>query len=474
MSNLEDVKGVLNEYGQEHLLSFYNNLNMNEQNLLFDQVSKIDFPLVDKLYNISQEEKQKQSIFQFENASRFNQEDILQANQLDNPDYGGLSDVEQIKQINKKELSINSELMERIYASTIEKKTDCIEPIEYLDKSKISEEDKKKYEEIGLEAVKKGQYAVVTMAGGQGTRLGFNGPKGAYMLDLDAEKKSLFEILCSRLKEIKDQYDVVIPWYIMTSSENNNDTIKFFESNKYFGYPKESIKFFVQGELPMILKNGNIVLEEKWKVKEGADGHGGIFTALKKNHITDEMRENGVKWFFVCGIDNILAKLVDLEFLGLVIDQKVLVASKSVLKANPTEKVGVFCLRNGRPSVVEYTEISDEMSKQTLADGELKFSEANILAHIFSIDLVDLIEGGELPYHVALKKTDYIDENGKKVIPTEENAYKFECFIFDAFYKADKMLVLRVKREHEFAPIKNADGVDSPQTARELYIKYIK
>lgn len=497
-----EVKEVLGQYGQEHILQFYNQLDPTKQNQLLDQIPSIDFNLVKGLYQTAKEEQTtndlnsifqnelsnvqidsgKQQIF-FKTFLDMNSETQIKMDNIFKKDNDTAADQlleffrqtqknNTIETINKLDLALLHKLYE-VATSDKMRDNDKIEPIEYIDKSKLSNEDIEKYTKIGTEVILKNQYAVVTMAGGQGTRLGYNGPKGSYMLDLESPK-SLFEIMCENLKKIKEEYNVIIPWYIMTSKENNNDTIEFFEENNYFNYPKQYIKFFIQGELPMLFTDGKIVMEDKWKIKEGADGHGGIFAAMKKNRIDEDMKQKGIKYFFVCGIDNILAKLVDLTFIGMTVSQNVLISSKSVVKANPNEKVGVFCLRNGRPSVVEYSEISDEMCNQTDENGELKFGESNILAHIFNIEMLDKIDKENLPYHVAFKKTEYVNEKGEIIEPEKENAYKFETFIFDAFYKADKMLVLRVKREEEFAPIKNKEGVDSPQTAKELYNNYWK
>ncbi len=503
MSKFEEIKQELGQFGQEHILQFYNQLEPNKQNKLLEQIPQIDLNLVNGLYEITKKDdanlyngllkneiqnnnelkldviKQKvffKTFFDMNDDTKMKLDNIFSNSNNEQKDkqllhfFRSKQENECIDNITQNDV----ELVQKLYNAMKQEKeeiTDDIKPIEYTDKSKLTQEQIQKYTQIGEEVIKNNEYAVVTMAGGQGTRLGYNGPKGSYILDI-VPQKSLFEIMCDNLKVIRQEYNVVIPWYIMTSKENNEDTIRFFEQNNYFDYPKEAVTFFVQGELPMLFTDGKIVMENKWKIKEGADGHGGIFVAMNKNKINEDMKQKGIKYFFVCGIDNILAKLVDLVFIGMTVSENYLIASKSVVKANAKEKVGVFCLRNGRPSVVEYSEISEEMSNQVDENGELKFGEANILAHIFNIDMLDKIDKEQLPYHVAFKKTEYIDEKGQLVIPEKENAYKFETFIFDAFYKADKMLVLRVKREEEFAPIKNKEGVDSPQTAKELYTKY--
>ena len=408
---LEEIQDILKKYGQEHLLNHYDSLDEKKKQKLLEQIGNIDFELVNNLYNSTKEQK------------------------------------------------TNSH--------------DEITPIDYLDKFKLNDQYKY-YEAIGKKAIKEGKLAAVTMAGGQGTRLGHSGPKGTYDIGLDSHK-SLFELLSDNLKEEGKKYGVVIPWFVMTSRENNKDTVEFFEKHKYFGYQKnKNIFFFEQGELPMMDTEGKILIGEDGLVKLAADGHGGIYESLVKTNMTKKMRELGIEWVFIGGVDNCLVKMVDPVLMGIAIDKKVTVACKSVVKANPHEKVGVFCRRNGKPNVIEYSEITDEMAEATDENGELLYGESHILCNLFSIDAIERMGSEPLPYHVAFKKAKYIDKDGNLVEPDSPNAYKFEAFLFDAFGEVDDMAVLRVKREEEFAPVKNSDekGVDCPKTARELYKKF--
>ena len=410
-TELEEVKDILKKYGQEHLLNHYDELDEKKKEILLKQIHHIDFELVNKLYDSTKEQK------------------------------------------------INT--------------NDKITPIDYLDKFKLNDQYKY-YESIGKKAIREGKLAAVTMAGGQGTRLGHSGPKGTYDIGLDSHK-SLFELLADNLKEEGKKYDVIIPWFIMTSRENNKDTVEFFEKHRYFGYKKDkNIFFFEQGELPMMDTEGKILIGEDGLIKLAADGHGGIYESLVKSKMTNKMRELGIEWVFIGGVDNCLVKMVDPVLMGIAIDKKVTVACKSVVKANPHEKVGVFCRRNGRPNVIEYSEITDEMAEATDENGELLYGESHILCNLFSIDAIERMGAEPLPYHVAFKKAKYIDKDGNLVVPDSPNAYKFEAFLFDAFGEVDDMAVLRVKREEEFAPVKNSDekGVDCPKTARELYKKF--
>ena len=407
-NTLEEAKAILKKYNQEHLLNGYEKLEEKKQKQLLNQIMNIDFELIKSLYDNT-----------------------------------------------KKENSTND---------------DKIEPMEYLDKYKLNDKYKY-YENIGKQAIKEGKLAAVTMAGGQGTRLGHTGPKGTYDIGLDSHK-SLFELLCDYLKEEGKKYGVTIPWFIMTSRENNKETIEFFEKNKFFGYQKDkNIFFFIQGELPMVDTEGKILIGEDGLIKQAADGHGGIYESLVKNGMTEKMKQLGIEWVFIGGVDNCLVKMVDPVLMGVAIDKEVTVACKSIVKANPHEKVGVFCKRNGRPGVIEYSEITDEMAEAVDENGELLYGESHILCNLFNIKAVERMGTTPLPYHSAYKKAKFIDKDGNLVVPDSPNAYKFEAFLFDAFGEVDDMAILRVKREEEFAPVKNADsaGVDCPSTARKLY-----
>jgi len=407
-SKYNEAKKILEQYNQMHLLSQYENLSDEKKEYLLNQIINIDFDGLSKLYENTKKE--------------------------------------------------------------IETGKDLIEPISYIEKEKLS--DHEKYMEIGAEEIKNGKLAVVTMAGGQGTRLGHNGPKGTYILNIKPEPKSLFEILCDNLKDAKNKYNVIIPWYIMTSRENNSQTVEFFEKNKYFNYPKDAIKFFIQGELPMIDTKGKVLLTEEGIIKEAADGHGGIFEAMFKNNVVEDMKKRNIEWIFIGPIDNPLAKMVDEMLIGISKECGVLESGKSLVKNNPEEKVGVFCKKNGKPSVVEYTEITKEMAYAVDENNNLMYGESHINCNMFNIKGLEIIGNQKLPYHSAFKKAAYLNENGNIIKPESPNAYKFESFIFDAFNKLEDMLIFRVKREEEFAPVKNKEGVDSAETAVELYNKY--
>lgn len=301
---------------------------------------------------------------------------------------------------------------------------------------------------------------------------GHNGPKGTFRLDVYGKGKYLFEILAENLKEANRKYEVIIPWYIMTSKENNEETVSFLEKNNYFGYDKKSVIIFTQSELPLVDTEGKLLMNKEKKIKEASDGNGGTYSSLRRSGCLADMKERGIKWIFIGGVDNVLLKMVDVMLLGMAIKQNVQIASKSVVKANPHEKVGVFCKMNGHPKVIEYAELPEKMAEEVDQDGELKYGESHIMCNLYTIDAIEKVSKEHLMYHCAFKKNSYIDENGREVIPEKPNSYKFESFIFDAFEFFDDIAILRGKREDDFAPVKNKDGVDSPKTAKELYEKY--
>lgn len=380
---------------------------------------------------------------------------------------------ELIKQINQ----VNFEQIVELYDKVKETKyidASKIEHINYVDKSKLLDEDLEEYTKTGEEVIKNGGYAVVTMAGGQGTRLGHIGPKGTFKITVNGEEKYLFQIIVESLQKANNKYNVIIPWYIMTSSENKQQTVEFLEENNYFGYQKEKVKFFVQGNLPLIDTNGELIIDKNHLIKEASDGNGSIYKSMKKDGIIEDMKKNNVKWIFVGGVDNILLKIVDPVLTGLTIKENNKISSKSVVKTNPKEKVGVFCKIEGKPKVIEYTELPEDMACKKDENGELVFGEVNILSHLYSIEALDELSNKKLPYHVAFKKANYLDNNDNFIEVDKPNAYKFEAFIFDAFEEYEDMSILRVKREEEFAPIKNAEGQDSPETACKLYTDFIK
>lgn len=381
---------------------------------------------------------------------------------------------EKKEQLAKEILKVDFEQIDRLYNNKDKRnnREDNIEPIKYIDKNKLNSKQRQEVEKLGEKVFRQNQYAVVTMAGGQGTRLGWKGPKGTFKLDVDEDGKYIFEILANTLKSSTAKYGKEVYWYIMTSIDNNDETVSFFEKNNYFGYNKQKVKFFTQNILPILDFEGNLLIDSNYNVKEASDGNGGVFVALKNSKMIEDMKLHNIKWIYVCGVDNIMANMTDEVLLGLAIKNNVPSASKSIKKAYPEEKVGIFCKKNGKPAIIEYTEMDKKMIYAEDENGELLYGESNIVGHLFNIDTLEKMAEYKFDYHCAKKKNSYIDENLKEVIPDEPNTLKFEAFIFDGFEYLEDMVILRVNREEEFAPIKNETGVDSPETAKEIYEKY--
>ena len=320
----------------------------------------------------------------------------------------------------------------------------------------------------GLEAIRRGELAALTMAGGQGTRLGHDGPKGTYDIGLPSHK-SLFEIQCDGLKAISAEAGRTVPWYIMTSHINHDESVAFFEKNNWFGYPREDVFFFPQTMIPAMSKDGRLLLAQKDQILQSPNGNGGMFVSLLRSGGIADMRRRGIRYLFVCGIDNCLVRMADPLFMGFLLKSGKEAAAKSFIKRDAGEKAGVFCYRNGRPFVWEYTEITDAYANLKDADGVWVYGDTNVLNYIFTLDKVEAIAGQGLPYHRAVKKLTYLNEtSGENAVMPD--GFKFEQFLFDAFLWLEDLAVLRIIREQEFAPVKNKTGIDSAESAREMYL----
>lgn len=256
----------------------------------------------------------------------------------------------------------------------------------------------------------------------------------------------------------------------MTSVENNEQTVKFFEDMNYFNYPKEYVKFFIQAEEPLLDKTGKLLIGEDKTIRFASNGNGEIYRSLKKTSMIEDMKNKKIEWVLIIGIDNILVNAIDPLFLGLTIKDGNSISSKSVTKRTPKESGGVFAKADGTPKIIEYVEVPEEIANSTDENGNFLFTDINIVNHLFSIKAIEEITDKDLPYHTAVKNCKHLDINGNII---EEKIYKFEKFIFDGFVFFNDMSLLRVKREDEFAPIKNKDGEDSPVTAKKMYEDYI-
>ena len=401
---------ILKKYNQEHLLKYIDLISTNEgKNNLINDIENIDFEKLNRLFALSNQN--------FKNSM----------------------------------------------------KTVMLEHIRVFDKSRFSDEENNEILKIGEDIIANNQYAVVTMAGGQGTRLGHKGPKGTFILNVKPEPKSLFKIIAENLIKANNKYGIILNWYIMTSTENNDETVKYFEDNNYFGYNSENVKFFKQGNLPLLSEDGKLVINSEYRIKYAASGNGTIYQAMLNDGVIDDMKRKGIKWVFIGSVDNALLNMVDPMLLGLTKKRGTEIASKTIVKNSPYEKVGVFCKKNGKPGVIEYSEIPDTLIEEVDENGELMYGESHIMCNLYTLDAIEKIANVELPYHSAHKKVDFMQEDGNMFYAKEPNGYKYEAFIFDGFELFDDITLYRGKREEDFAPVKNAEAVDSPETATKLY-----
>ena len=407
-NKLNIAKEILGKYNQLHLLQFYSELTDEQKSNLLNQILKINFEEVLSLYETS-----------------------------------------------KKNVSMSAEE---------------IEPIKYCDKLALTQNKIKQFFNNGVKCIKSGQIGVITLAGGQGSRLGFKGPKGTFILET-TPPMSLFEILCNYIKSSSLKYKVQIPWYIMTSTDNYFDTVNFFEQNNYFGYDSKNITFFVQDNMPIIDVNGKLVLSEIYKINFASNGNGNLFASLKKSNLIHNMEKNKINWLFVGGIDNILLNPLDPVFIGYTVSSKCKIGSKTIFKENPKDLSWVFARKNGKPAIVDCENFTEEISKITDKNGNYLYRETNMLAHLFSLSALKEMTNVTLPYHRAFRKNPFINYEGVKQVPDSPNIYKFEQFIFDAFGYFDNIALLRVNKENEFAPIKDFNGPYNPEIATERYEK---
>jgi UDP-N-acetylglucosamine pyrophosphorylase len=300
------------------------------------------------------------------------------------------------------------------------------------------------------------------MAGGSASRLGLGIPKGLLKLKIHDKEISLFEIYLNELLEVNKKYNININLYIMTSKTNNEEIKKFFYDNNYFNYNSDNIKFFTQDELPILDIQGNLLLKSKNHVLFGPNGNGNVFNSLKNNGLLKDMYEKNIKYLLFSTIDNVLAKLVDLEFIGATICNNYELSSKTITKKDELEKDWIFCKYNNKPFMLPSRYITKDITNELDGKGNFIYREKNITYHLISIDLVNQFANINLKYHRAYKKNNYIDVNGKMVNSLEPNTFKFEQFIFDAFYYAPDMLLYRIKKD-EFCPIKTKDDITKVQ-----------
>lgn len=344
--------------------------------------------------------------------------------------------------------------------------SDKIEPATVISRSSISED----IIDHGRSILAAGKVAALTVAGGQGTRLGFDGPKGAFPIS-PVKRKTLFQLFAEAILATERRYETRIPWYVMTSPSNDEQTQAFFSERRFFGLSPHRVRFFQQGVMPSFDPAGRILLEEKHRVALSPDGHGGTLLAMAKTGTLADMTARGIEHISYFQVDNPLVTCLDPLFIGLHAQRNADMSSKAVPKADDLECVGNFVVKNGRPAIIEYSNLLDEFAHARNEDGTRKFDAANIAIHILSRRFVERLTADRtafaLPWHLAKKKVPHVDlDTGERVDPAEPNALKLESFIFDALPLADHSVLLETSRADEFSPVKNMTGIDSVETSR--------
>ncbi|HAH18280.1 MAG TPA: UDP-N-acetylglucosamine pyrophosphorylase [Eubacterium sp.] len=402
---MEKIKEILEKNNQEQLLKFVDELSDNEKNELLQQISEIDFSLLDLL-----KDENKQA------------------------------------------------------------KKGVITPI--LDVARLTdiEANSDKYKEVGLEIIRQGKAAAVLLAGGMGTRLGSDKPKGMYNIGITKDVY-IFEMIIRNLLDVVKEAGNYIHLFVMTSEKNHEDTTGFFAEKNYFGYDKNFIHFFKQSMAPATDYDGKILLETKGRVATSPNGNGGWFKSMEDGNVMHIVDDEGIEWLNVFAVDNVCQRICDPKFIGATYLSGKPCGAKVVAKASPDEKVGVLCNEDGRPSIVEYYELTKEMMEEKDKDGNYAYNYGVILNYLLKVSDLKAIINDKLPVHIVEKKIKYVDDNGNEVSPETPNGYKFETLILDMIHMLDGCLGYEVLRDYEFAPIKNKTGVDSVESARELLKK---
>ncbi len=341
-----------------------------------------------------------------------------------------------------------------------------ISPLGAMQLSQI-DANRDEFYQIGINAIKEGRVGAVLLAGGMGTRLGSDEPKGMYNIG-ETKDVYIFERIISNLLDVVKLSGTYIHLFIMTSDKNNDTTVKFFRDKNYFGYDKDFITFFVQEMAPATDYDGKIYMESKSKMSTSPNGNGGWFKSMERSKALDIVKNSGIEWINVFAVDNVLQRIADPVFVGATIKMQAQVGAKVVKKATKDEKVGVMCLEDGKPSIVEYYELTDELMDTVDENGELAYNYGVILNYLLSVKHLEQIMQKDMPLHIVEKKIPYINEMGEFIKPEQPNGYKFETLILDMIHLLDSCLPFEVVRDKEFAPIKNKTGVDSVESAKVL------
>jgi len=344
-------------------------------------------------------------------------------------------------------------------------------PATSYNSSPVGPEKQRKYAEavkLGAELISAGKVAAFVVAGGQGTRLGFDGPKGNFPIS-PVRNKTLFQIFADSITAVSQKYQTECPWYVMTSPLNHDETKDIFHSNKHYGLDEKNVFIFQQGTLPNFSPEGKLLLADKSTIACSPDGHGGSLRALYQSGALDDMKRRGIEYLSYWQVDNPLINIFDPLFIGLHVLDKAEMSSKALIKSDPKEKVGNFCMIDGRVNVIEYSDMPDELAEKQNPDGSLVFELGSIAIHIINRAFVEKLNTDDfsLLLHRAVKNIQHIDEKGNAV---ESDGIKLESFVFDALPLASKSIILQTVRSEEFAPTKNATGVDSVETTRQMMI----
>ena len=393
--------------------------------------------------------------------SKYGQEQILRY-------YDELSDDEKaalLEQIDKTDMEVLSAIEHK---SELVKKGE-ITPLGAMELDEI-EADYDTFKNTGVEAIKAGKVGAILLAGGMGTRLGSDNPKGMYNVGVNRELY-IFECLINNLMDVVKETGTYIHLFVMTSEKNNDATVSFFEEKDFFGYKSEYVHFFKQEMAPSVDYNGKLLMEAPDRLSLSPNGNGGWFSSLCRYGYDKQMKEAGVEWLTAFAVDNVLQRINDPAFVGAVIDSGCDSGAMVVRKPHPNERVGVLCTEDGKPSIVEYYEMTDDMIHLKDENGNLLYNFGVILNYMFNLDRLTEIKSKRLPLHIVEKKIPYIDGDGNLIKPTTPNGYKFESLILDMIHMMDSCCPFEVEREKAFAPVKNPTGVDSVESARKLLEK---
>ena len=342
-------------------------------------------------------------------------------------------------------------------------------PLDAMQRSEIEARERELHD-IGVKTIKEGKTAALLLAGGMGTRLGSDDPKGMYDIGL-TKPVYIFERIISNLLDVVRETDTWIRLFIMTSEKNHDKTAAFLKDHDYFGYREDRIVFFRQDMAPACDFNGRLYMEAKDRISTSPNGNAGWYSSMCRAGLDKILDDEGIEWIDIFAVDNVLQRICDPCFVGATVLAGVSVGAKVVRKAAPDEKVGVMCLEDGRPSIVEYYELSDEMMNAKDKNGEPAYNYGVILNYLFRTSELAGVADDKMPLHVVRKKIPYIDESGTLIKPAEPNGFKFEQLVLDMIHQLSSCLPYEVIREKEFAPIKNPTGIDSVESARELLKK---